>query len=766
MQVSGYIHLAAAPYPAFGGADGYPVDVEIDPSPRQRRWPVAGRLVLAIPALLLAAALGGGGWSTDVSYPASGGSHPWWVAGASLGGLARQRRSSPGSPHSPAGGRRVGYATWSRTRSATGAHATGYLLLVTDRYPTSDPARVLPTAPLPRHPVTLELTDALDRSRLTVFFRLLLAVPHLIWLSLWSVIVLPATFAAWLVAIFTGRVPDALHRFIAAWVRYGLHVGAFLFLVGGPFPGFVGAAGSYPVDVAIAPPERQRRGIVLFRIWLAVPALTLAVAYSAAALLVALLGWWASLVTGRMPEGLRNLGAVSLRYSAQTNAYVFLLTDRYPYSAPAVTDPPRDEQLELRARNTGSRAGGRRARLTRAGRALVLAVALAAWLACARILLHTVVPSHLHLTAIDSDRVFGQAVVHKTIRVERFFLSTWLLGEIALFAALVLYARRGARFARESAAGPIGTGMLLGMLGLGIVWLVQLPFGLLDIWWARRHGLTKVGYLDWALGHWVELGAAFASICFALLVVMFLARRLGEIWWIPGAFVFVAVGATFAFVQPYLLTDTSALKDPELRRAATSFERAQGVSKIPISVEDVSGTTSQANAFAVGFGPSRKVVLWSTMIDGTFSDAEVRVVLAHEIGHHSSKHIPKGLAWFGLFALPCAWVLMRTTRRRGGMGEAAAVPLALLVVAVLQLALAPAEAWISRRMEAEADWKALQTTRDPAAAKGLFVGFAKTSLGNPNPPGWAHLLLDSHPTLAQRVEMAEAWRKLHRNVGG
>ena len=173
----------------------------------------------------------------------------------------------------------------------------------------------------------------------------------------------------------------------------------------------------------------------------------------------------------------------------------------------------------------------------------------------------------------------------------------------------------------------------------------------------------------------------------------------------------------------------------------------------------MSGTTSQANAYAVGFGPSRRVVLWSTMLDGTFSDAEVRVVLAHEIGHHSSRHIPKGIAWFALFALPGAWVLMRATRRRGGMGEAAAIPLALLVVAALQLALAPAQSWISRRMEAEADWKALQTTRDPAAARGLFVGFSDTSLANPDPPGWAHVLLDSHPTLAQRVAMAEAWKQ-------
>jgi STE24 endopeptidase len=383
-----------------------------------------------------------------------------------------------------------------------------------------------------------------------------------------------------------------------------------------------------------------------------------------------------------------------------------------------------------------------------------------AWLVCASLLLRTSVPSGLHLAHVDTDAIFGKKVVRQAVRVERFFLVNWLLMQVTLFATLWVYARRGARFARESAAGPIGTGMLLGMLGLGIVWLVQLPFRLLDVWWARRHGLTEAGYLEWAFGHWFELGGTFVALCVALLVVMFLARRLGEVWWIPGAAVFVAVGTLFAFVQPYLVS-TAPLRDPALRRAAAEFERRQGVSGIPVSVEDVSGTTSQANAYAVGFRTSRKVVLWSTMVDGTFSDAEVKVVLAHEIGHHSSNHIPKGLAWFALFALPGAWILMRATRGRGGMGEAAAVPLALLVVAALQLAAMPAQSWISRRMEAEADWKALQTTRDPDAARGLFVGFGKTSLADPNPPTWAYALLENHPTLAQRVAMADAWKRLN-----
>ena len=81
-------------------------------------------------------------------------------------------------------------------------------------------------------------------------------------------------------------------------------------------------------------------------------------------------------------------------------------------------------------------------------------------------------PGGLRLRRVDIDAVFGKAFVREAVRVERFFLITWVLGQIALFATLWVYARRGPRFARESAAGPIGTGMLLGMLGLGIVWLV------------------------------------------------------------------------------------------------------------------------------------------------------------------------------------------------------------------------------------------------------------------------------------------------------
>ena len=397
--------------------------------------------------------------------------------------------------------------------------------------------------------------------------------------------------------------------------------------------------------------------------------------------------------------------------------------------------------------------------MTRSARIPVAALAAVAWLGCAWLLLGTAVPGGLDTPPLDVAAVFGRDVVRQAEHVERLFRASWAVQQVVLLATLWVYAKRGPGFSRESAAGPIGTGMLLGMLGLGIVWLVQLPFGLLDFWWARRYDLTRTGYLEWAFGDWLTLGAAFAAISLALVIVMFLARRLGEWWWLPGAAVFVAIGALFTFTTPYLVTGTTQLESPALRAAAADFERLQGVSGVPVSVEDVSGETSQANAYAIGLGPTRKIVLWSTLLDGRFSDGAVQVVLAHEIAHHSSDHLWKGIGWFALFALPGAWALMRLTRRRGGMGAPAAVPLALLVVTVMQLVLLPAQNWISRRMESEADWKALQTTRDPGSARGLFVGFGRTSLGDPDPPAWAHVLLDTHPSLAQRVAMAEAWRQ-------
>src|SRR5207237_10763673 len=107
--------------------------------------------------------------------------------------------------------------------------------------------------------------------------------------------------------------------------------------------------------------------------------------------------------------------------------------------------------------------------------------------------------------------------------------------------------------------------------------------------------------------------------------------------------------------------------------------------------------------------------------------------------------------------VPLTLLLAAATRRRGGLHRAEVVPFALLVSFALSLLATPIENVVSRRYESEADWLALQTTRDPAAGREAFRSFTRLDLAQPNPPEWSYVLLDDHPTVLQRIAMTVAW---------
>jgi Domain of unknown function (DUF4389) len=329
-HVYAYVSLAAEPLPAFDGKPGYVVDVEIDPPRRQNRWTVGFRLILALPAVVLVSVLAGSG-SPGVSEQVGGLS--LLVAAAVLGWFYAMVKA-----RMPRGLRDlIAYAL------SYAAQLWAYLLILTDRYPSSDPLTAIGPLPTRSDPVRMDVRDELRRSRLTVFFRLVLAFPHLVWLTLWGILAVLASVVNWIATVITGTSPEWLHRFLSAYVRYQLQVGAYLYLVGNPFPGFVGAEGTYPIDLHVAARQRQNRWTVGFRLILALPALILASVFSWLLAIVAILGWFAALATGRMPAGLRNAGAFALRYTAQTSAYVLLASPAYPYSGPCLERAPPPE---------------------------------------------------------------------------------------------------------------------------------------------------------------------------------------------------------------------------------------------------------------------------------------------------------------------------------------------------------------------------------------------------------------------------------------
>ena len=393
----------------------------------------------------------------------------------------------------------------------------------------------------------------------------------------------------------------------------------------------------------------------------------------------------------------------------------------------------------------------------RAAWALLALVAAGGWVWAASRLWQSTVPGDLHLAKLPASRYFSGHELHRTAIFERFERIDYLLAQVALLVVLGIYALRGKVFVRESAAGPIGTGVLLGMLGFGLVWFAQLPFEVAGLWWERRYGVAKAGYVESVLDSWLSLGGVFLFVCVAIAIVMGFARLIGNRWWLAGAPVFVALGLLFTWVQPYMIPDVHRLKNPQLKAEARQLARAEHLPPIPVDVQDVHKFTDLPNAEAVGLGASRRVVLWDTLLQGRFGPRQVRIVLAHELGHHARRHLWKQVAWNALVAFPLALVIALVTGRIGGMRDPTAVPLALLVLVVLQLLASPFTAAVSRRMEAEADWTALRTTHDPTADRVLFQTFSKTALVQPHPPGWWHLLADDHPTIMQRIEMARAY---------
>ena len=367
-------------------------------------------------------------------------------------------------------------------------------------------------------------------------------------------------------------------------------------------------------------------------------------------------------------------------------------------------------------------------------------------------------PDDLVLPEIDPARGLSERVIDRAEEFATFERWNFVVSQVVLLGVLALYAWRGERFTRESAAGRIGTGMLLGMLGLAFAWLSQLPFQLAELWWLRRYDLWKASYLDWFLESWAVLAAEFLVICLWLLITMALAARFRRTWWLPAIPVFVGIVVLFAFLLPYLSVDQRAAP-PELKRAAVRFAERQDTKPVKVVVEEWSDLTSIPNAYAAGLGPSRRIFLWDTLLDGRFGDDEVRVVLAHELGHHSREHIWKSIAWYALLLLPLLGGVAWFTARRGGLYRPRAVPLALLALVAGGVLLQPLGNAVSREMEAEADWIALETTRDPAAARRLFRGFTREALEDPTPPGWAYQAFATHPSIEERIAMATAWER-------
>jgi STE24 endopeptidase len=399
---------------------------------------------------------------------------------------------------------------------------------------------------------------------------------------------------------------------------------------------------------------------------------------------------------------------------------------------------------------------------TRLAKAATLFVLASGWVVAGWFLWETTVPDDLHLPHVDPHRYWSAHALHRAKHFDDFLRWEWAIATVVELAALAVLAWLGPRLARAWELGRVATGVMVGAVTTLALWAVGLPFGLVALWWGRRYGIDKQDYSSWLLDQWPSLVSQVVGLTILLTILLLLAGRFGRRWWLVAGPLLTLIAFVLVLVLPYVLTiGDRKPHHTKLAAEVRALAKREGVGSTPLRIETASDRTTAANAESIGIGPSARVVLWDTLLSGRYSAGEIKVVAAHEFGHVARRHIWKGLGWYALITIPGLFVVAAATRRRGGMARPEVVPFALLVIALFNLALTPFTNAITRRYEAEADWRALQTTHDPASAVKLFRHFGRFDLSDPDPPGWSYVWIDNHPTLAQRIAMAQAWRRLN-----
>lgn len=246
-----------------------------------------------------------------------------------------------------------------------------------------------------------------------------------------------------------------------------------------------------------------------------------------------------------------------------------------------------------------------------------------------------------------------------------------------------------------------------------------------------------------------------------------LMRWLPRRWPLPAGVLLVLFTVLLVLLEPILITplfyEVRPLEDTNLRaRILALAERAQ-MQVDSVEVIDASAKTTTVNAYFTGFGGAQRIVLYDTLLRD-YPPAQIEVVLAHEMGHWYYHHVllmvlGMGAAgWLGLFALQ--WLLNRTWRWLGlsGPADIAGLPYVLAVVALVSYLALPFENGISRFAESQADAFALATSRNPAAMIQFFEQLAAQNLSLVNPPEWEKFIFYTHPSIGERIGMAEGWK--------
>jgi STE24 endopeptidase len=270
-------------------------------------------------------------------------------------------------------------------------------------------------------------------------------------------------------------------------------------------------------------------------------------------------------------------------------------------------------------------------------------------------------------------------------------------------------------------------------------------------------GYARDAAISWGIGGAIAGAGAAAGLA--------LIRRFPRRWWIPGSAVVVAFGVVTIYAGPVVLDPLFNTFKPlpagEVRADVLELARKAGVDVGEVYEIDASRRTTAANAYVTGLGHTKRVVLYDTLVEN-FSRDELRLVVAHELGHVHYDDVPLGLLYLALVAPFGMLAVARLTGRlapAGAQGSPAMLPALALSVTVMATALTMVSNQYSRAIEARADAFALQSTDQP----GPFISFERRitlrNLSDPDPPAWITFLTATHPPAIERIGLGVAYER-------
>ncbi len=358
------------------------------------------------------------------------------------------------------------------------------------------------------------------------------------------------------------------------------------------------------------------------------------------------------------------------------------------------------------------------------------------------------VEAQQYFTASQLDRAEDFRSVQRLLGLAGLGIGIGTLALLAWRQPWRLMTRLERRPLLGGAAAGAGISLVLVVTGLPV-----------NAWMRARSldvGLATQSWPDWALDVVKAAGIGAVTAAIGGLIAMALVRRFPRRWWAPAALLVLVYGVVTIWLYPIVIDPVfnrfDKLPQGKLRSEVLQLADQAGVDVGQVYRVDASRRTSAANAYVIGLGHSKRVVLYDNLIDD-FSPGEVRTVVAHELGHQKHDDLLRGLAWLAIVA-PAGTFLVQALAERAGprrLGTPAALPAIALSIAVVSLGLGCASNVLSRKVEASADSFALRLTRDPEDFIGFQRRISVQNVGDPDPPGWYQALFGTHPTTIQRI---------------